>query len=307
MDKIALSDHSLGYIYLLIAVIGWGMSTTLISFGLENFSALPFLAFRFLLALLVFTPFIVVKRLHLVVNLFQNRWVWIVGLSESMGLIFQYFGQETVSAGLSALLSLLFLVIVPFISPFIVYEKIRSYHAYGIILGLIGVIFITSEGNIENFFNGSIIGAILLLLAAFSYAIYIVSTSRVSTIEIRDIDVFSLFYVVMAIITFVSLFFAGITGTLVFPPTDAWIWIIPLTIFSTLIAFLAYFKALKTVSANTASILLILQVIIPFSIDVLFLEITYSLWIYYGSLIIVFAIIIVLVKSSQTSKKTLGD
>ena len=284
------------------------MSTTFINFGLENYSALPFLAFRFLLTFLVFSPFIILKRVNSVIKLLKNKWVWVVGLSESMGLIFQYFGQETVPAGLSALLSLLFLVIVPFISPFVVNEKIRSYHAYGIILGLLGVLMITSEGNIDNLINGSIIGAILLLLAAFSYAIYIVSTSRVSTIEIRDIDVFSLFYVVMAIITFVSIVFASISDSLIFPPSESWIWIILLTVFSTLMAFLAYFKALKTISANTASILLILQVIFPFSVDILFLEITYSLWIYFGSIIIILAILIVLVKSSQASKiKALGD
>ncbi|MHA1992229.1 MAG: DMT family transporter, partial [Candidatus Hodarchaeales archaeon] len=248
MIKKNVTDGQLGYIFIFIAIITWGLSTTLIDLGLKsNISVLSFLGFRFLLALLIFTPYILLKKLNPLINLVRNKWVWVIGLSESSGLIFQYYGQNE--------------------------EQIKKYHIYGIILGLIGVILVTSEGRIENLTSGSILGAILLLTAAFSYAIYIVATSRVTTIEINsyaiyivatsrvttieinDVDVFSLFYAVMIIITLTSLGIGGLNGELTVPPMESWIWIVLLVIFSTLIAFLAYFKALKTVPANTASIL----------------------------------------------------
>jgi drug/metabolite transporter (DMT)-like permease len=281
------------------------LSTTLIDLGLNsNISVLSFLGFRFLLALLISTPYILLKKLNPLINLVRNKWVWVIGLSESSGLIFQYYGQnEGVSPGLSALLAMLFLVIVPFIAPFIIQEQIKKYHIYGIILGLIGVILVTSEGRIENLTSGSILGAILLLTAAFSYAIYIVATSRVTTIEINDVDVFSLFYAVMIIITLTSLGIGGLNGELTVPPMESWIWIVLLVIFSTLIAFLAYFKALKTVPANTASILLILQLVIPFTIDIIFLDISYSNWIFAGAFTIVFAIVVVLIFSTRESRE----
>ncbi|MHA2103668.1 MAG: DMT family transporter [Candidatus Hodarchaeales archaeon] len=312
MIKKYVTDGQLGYIFIFIAIITWGLSTTLIDLGLKsNISVLSFLGFRFLLALLIFTPYILLKKLNPLINLVRNKWVWIIGLSESSGLIFQYYGQnEGVSPGLSALLAMLFLllamlflVIVPFIAPFIIQEQIKKYHIYGIILGLIGVILVTSEGRIENLTSGSILGAILLLTAAFSYAIYIVATSRVTTIEIKDVDVFSLFYAVMIIITLTSLGIGGLTGELTVPPMESWIWIVLLVIFSTLIAFLAYFKALKTVPANTASILLILQLVIPFTIDIIFLDISYSNWIFAGAFTIVFAIVVVLIFSTRESRE----
>jgi drug/metabolite transporter (DMT)-like permease len=300
-----VTDGQLGYIFIFIAIITWGLSTTLIDLGLKsNISVLSFLGFRFLLALLIFTPYILLKKLNPLINLVRNKWVWVIGLSESSGLIFQYYGQnEGVSPGLSALLAMLFLVIVPFIAPFIIQEQIKKYHIYGIILGLIGVILVTSEGRIENLTSGSILGAILLLTAAFSYAIYIVATSRVTTIEINDVDVFSLFYAVMIIITLTSLGIGGLNGELTVPPMESWIWIVLLVIFSTLIAFLAYFKALKTVPANTASILLILQLVIPFTIDIIFLDISYSNWIFAGAFTIVFAIVVVLIFSTRESRE----
>ncbi|MHA2336324.1 MAG: DMT family transporter [Candidatus Hodarchaeales archaeon] len=305
MIKKNVTDGQLGYIFIFIAIITWGLSTTLIDLGLKsNISVLSFLGFRFLLALLIFTPYILLKKLNPLINLVRNKWVWVIGLSESSGLIFQYYGQnEGVSPGLSALLAMLFLVIVPFIAPFIIQEQIKKYHIYGIILGLIGVILVTSEGRIENLTSGSILGAILLLTAAFSYAIYIVATSRVTTIEINDVDVFSLFYAVMIIITLTSLGIGGLNGELTVPPMESWIWIVLLVIFSTLIAFLAYFKALKTVPANTASILLILQLVIPFTIDIIFLDISYSNWIFAGAFTIVFAIVVVLIFSTRESRE----
>ncbi|MHA1991415.1 MAG: EamA family transporter, partial [Candidatus Hodarchaeales archaeon] len=86
-------------------------------------------------------------------------------------------------------------------------------------------------------------------------------------------------------------------------PMESWIWIVLLVIFSTLIAFLAYFKALKTVPANTASILLILQLVIPFTIDIIFLDISYSNWIFAGAFTIVFAIVVVLIFSTRESRE----
>lgn len=290
------SFDSKSYLFMTIAILGWGFSVPFIEFGLKNIAPLPFLSYRFILVIGILTPIMLKYRLKEFTILIKNYWVWIIGISESLGLILQYLGQESgVPAGLATLLSLCFLLFVPFLSPIILGEILKKQHGIAIVVGFIGLVFISTEGDLDNLIGGSIsfIGIILLLGAAFSYAVYIVTTSRLTTIEEDEVDTFTLFYLVLLIVAVSSSL-----GTIVFSSfttieQPVWIWLVLLVIFSTIIAFFAYFEALKGISANTASVLLLLQVIVPFFIDFVFLDRTYGIWIIAGSFLIVVAMIIV--------------
>lgn len=288
-----------------IAVLGWGLSTTFIEFGLEFIDPFPFLFYRFSLATLVLTPLIILYRRSQFFELIKNKWTWVIGLSEATGLLLQYLGQQRdVPAGLAALLSLSFIVIVPFISPFFVNEKLERSHFIAMSIAFLGVILISSEGDTKNLSGSSIIGILLLLGAAVGYAFYIVSTSRLTTIEKPDVDTFTLFYSILLIISISSL-----TSTLIFaeiekPASESIKWIILLVIFSTIIAFFAYFRALQEISANVASVLLPLQMLVPFAIDFIYLGRTYSYWVLSGSALIVVAMIIVVIQPYLENSKT---
>ncbi|MHA2112228.1 MAG: EamA family transporter [Candidatus Hodarchaeales archaeon] len=102
-----------------IAILGWGLSTTFIEFGLDFIAPFPFLFYRFGLATIALTPLVILFRFSEFLELIRNKWTWVIGISEASGLILQYLGQDRdATAGLAALLSLSFIVIVPFISPF---------------------------------------------------------------------------------------------------------------------------------------------------------------------------------------------
>ncbi len=280
-----------------IAILGWGLSSSFIEFGLDFVSPLPFLFYRFGLATITLTPLVVIFRTSEFLQLIKNKWTWVIGISEATGLTLQYLGQEReVMAGLAALLSLSFIVIVPFISPFIVNEKLEKNHVIAMSIAFIGVVFISSEGDLNNLTGSSILGIILLLGAAVGYAFYIISTSRLTTIEKPNVDTFTLFYSVLLIITLSSLVATISFSPIGAVPTEGIQWIVLLTIFSTLIAFFTYFRALQEISANVASVLLPLQVLVPFIIDFFILDRTYSLWILTGSSLIIFAMVIVVIQ-----------
>lgn len=297
---IVSKPSKISYGAMAIAILGWGLSTTFIEFGLEFIAPFPFLFYRFGLATIVLTPLVILFRISEFLELIKNKWTWVVGISEAMGLILQYLGQEQdVPAGLAALLSLSFIVIVPFISPFILHKNLEKNHLIAMSVAFIGVIFISSEGNMFNLTGNSILGIILLLGAAVGYAFYIISTSRLTTIEKPDVDTFTLFFSVLLIISLSSLI-ASLTFrqtiNLSSIPREGIQWIILLTIFSTLIAFFAYFRALKEISANVASVLLPLQVLVPFVIDFFYLGRIYSLWVLTGSFLIIIAMSIVVIQ-----------
>ncbi|MHA2501943.1 MAG: DMT family transporter [Candidatus Kariarchaeaceae archaeon] len=283
-----------GYTALTIAILGWGASPPLVEVGLKTgMPAVPYLAYRFLLAALLLTPYMLLKKQQ-TLRLFRHPLVWMIGISESMGLIFQYLGQQQqVPAGLSALLSLLFLLIVPFLSPIILGEQLRGQHLLAVAVGLVGVVLIAADGDFLGLISGSIsiLGVVLLLLAAVGYAFYIVFTSKLRQTD-ESVDTFGLFYSVLVIVAVATLILTLLQSQLVPPPTSIYPWLILLVIFSTLIAFVAYFEAMKSVSANLASVLLLSQVLVAFILEFLFLSAEYSIWIYIGGGVIVVAMII---------------
>lgn len=280
-----------------IAILGWGLSTTFIEFGLEFVAPFPFLFYRFGLATLVLTPFVLYFRRSEFIELIRNKWTWAIGLAEATGLTLQYLGQERdVPAGLAALLSLSFIIMVPFLSPIILNEKLEKNHLIAMTVAFIGVIFISSEGNVNNIMGSSFVGIMLLLGAAVGYAFYIISTSRLTTIEKPDVDTFTLFYSVLLIISLASFVTSLTFSELSSVPSEGIQWIVLLTIFSTLIAFLAYFRGAQEISANVMSVLLPLQMLVPFTIDFFVLGRTYSLWIITGSFLVVLAMVIVVIQ-----------
>ena len=281
------------YIGTLSAVLGWGLSTTFVEFGLAFIEPFLFLALRFSLAILIVSPFILVTRRSEVIKLFKTRWVYMIAFCETSGLLFQYIGQEQiyhVSAGLASLLTMMFIIIVPALSYWLLHEKFYTSHALAIILGFIGVFFIVTQGNLSNLANSSTTGVILLLLSATAYAFYQISTSKFTRDVDTNVDTFSLFYVVMILIASFSFVVSFIHSKFVVSfdvSLNAWFWIFNLAIFSTIFAFVGYFEASKGIPANTLSILLISQMLVPFFIDITILGYNYSLWVYTGGLIII--------------------
>ena len=156
------SPSSKSYIFMFIAIFGWGFSSSFIEFGLKYLNPMPFLFYRFLIAVLILSPYALLFKREAIWKLLRNKLTWIIALSESTGLTVQYFGQEKgVPAGLAALLSLLFILIVPFISPFITNEKLTKTHFIAMLVAFIGVFLISSEGDVNNLKFDSLVGVFL--------------------------------------------------------------------------------------------------------------------------------------------------
>ena len=297
--NITYNSSSKYYIASLFAIIGWGLSTSFVEFGLAYIDPYEFLALRFLLAVLIATPFILISKRNEVFQLLKSPWMYIIATCETSGLLFQYVGQLQqfdVSAGLASLLTMMFIMIVPALSYYFLKEKFTLNHAIAIVLGFIGILFIVTQGNLSNLASSSTIGVILLLLSATSYAFYQLSTSKYTREINKEVDSIAMFYAVMIAITIFSFVVSFLKSSFIFHfnvKPDAWLWIAALSIFSTIMAFTGYFYASKGIQANTLSILLISQMLVPFFVDIAILGKQYSLWVYTGGLIIVMGMIFI--------------
>ena len=287
------SNSSLiGYIGLVLAVVGWGLSASFISFGLTSINPYFFLTLRFSLAVILFSPYIILVKRDAFIKLLFNKWVWIISFFEFLGLEFQYFGQTSVSAGLATLLSLQFVLFVPFLSVKLLHEPFSKITIPSIIFALTGTLLISTNGKFTEIMNNFNIGGLFLLFSALAYSFYIIFSSKLTHNTFTNIDSSVLFFNIILGVSLFSLFPTIALSSSFSVNQSVWIWIVALAIFSTLIPSFGYFLGLKVVSANTMSLILLFQIIVPFAIDIFFLGITYSSWIIIGCMLVIGSLVI---------------
>ena len=281
-----------GYFGIVLAILGWGLSNSIIDFGLKSINPYFFLTLRFLLAMLLFFPYILVFKWQIFIKCFLNKWIWIIGFFEFLGLEFQYFGQQYVPAGLATLLSLQFILFVPLLSYKFLNEKLSRISLISIFIALSGTFLISTNGNFSNFFYNFNIGGFFLLLSAFSYSLYLIASSYFTKKSEQAIDSSVMFFSIILVISLFSFVPSIYFSSSFTVDSSVWIWVIALAIFSTLIPFFGYFEGLKVISANTMSLVLLLQILVPFAIDILFLGIIYSNFIIFGSFLIITSLLL---------------
>lgn len=285
-----------GYFGIILAILGWGLSNSFIKFGLDNINPYFFLSLRFIVAGIIFTPYIILFKRKIFIQYLSNKWIWIIAFFEFMGLEFQYFGQQFVSASLATLLCLQFVVIVPILSIKFLNEPVSKVTIASTIFALSGTYFISTNGDFSDFFINLNVGGLVLLLAALAYSLYLIVSSHFTTNIDTSIDSSVMFYNIIVGIALFSLIPTISFSSSYTIDSSVWIWIIALATFSTLVPFFGYFLGLKVVSANTMSLVLLFQITVPFAIDIFFLGITYSYWIIVGSFLILSSLIVVAVK-----------
>ncbi|NVM38203.1 MAG: DMT family transporter [Candidatus Lokiarchaeota archaeon] len=297
------------YLYITLAIICWGLSNTFVELGLNSIPSFPFLFYRFAISAIILTPIIMAKKHKQIIHLLKNKFIWLLGIFESLGLMFQYIGQELqIPAGLATLIVLIYAIFVPFISWVVLKHKIKLYHLIAVIISFIGIFFILSNESLELLGNWSlsILGIIMLITSALFYGLYITYTSYIQNSYNNTLDSVSIFYVVLVIVALFSTISMIFTRSFVIPTPETWIWLICLVFISTIIAFYTYFLSMRTLSANQVSLLLLLQVIVPFTIEILIYGRFYNLYVTIGIIILfssVFLSSFISYKTGKTNRK----
>ena len=285
-----------GYLAIAITIIGWGIAPTIVEIGLKSIDPMNFFMYRFLFAVIILSPFILYTRINSIVLLLKNKWTLIVAFSQVVGLLLQYISQKYMAAALSAVITFSFsyAFLVPFLAILLLKDKFVKKHLVYASISFIGVFLIATNGFEKNL-NAELIGIILALLASVGFGFYIVSTSRLTTKEFENVDSLALLYIVMVINTIGGLITGIITvGSIPILQMDTLFYTLVLSIFSTIIAYVFYFEALKKIPANKAAVLLILQSVITFFFDFILFSRIVGQWQILGSVLIIVSAYLVL-------------
>lgn len=159
------------YSLLLFAAAAWGSGFAVTKGALDQLPPLVIMALRFGMATLIMLPF-VYRRLRA-----ASRRIWLIGLPIGLfvflGHLFQFLGMQYITAGESAFLSAVYVVLVPFIVWGLRGARPSGRHIAACCLCLLGVGVISLDGSLTA---GA--GEWLTLLGGICFALQIACISR---------------------------------------------------------------------------------------------------------------------------------
>ncbi|MFN0158246.1 MAG: DMT family transporter [Bacteroidota bacterium] len=158
---------------LLATTIVWGSTFVVVKIGLEEFSAFLFVAIRFLLAALFFLLFFRKKIFPMSASVARKG--SLLGLLLFIGFITQTIGLNHTTASKSAFITGMMVALVPLLQIFITRKPPKVGNIVGILLVVIGLLFLTSPE--ESAFN---FGDAITIVCAVAFAVYIVYLDVVS-------------------------------------------------------------------------------------------------------------------------------
>lgn len=239
------------YFEALFAVIVWGASFIATKIAVGQISPIAVVWLRFAMGI----PFILVAVLVRKQFAFPkgNEWLYFTLLG-FLGISFHQWlqsnGLKTAQATTTAWIVATSPAFIAILGWFILKEKLNSLQSFGIALAMIGVLVVVTKGNLETLTLGNFgtIGDILILVSSVNWAVFSILSRR----GLKDHPSTRMTFWVMTIgwlITSIA-FFAD-RSYIEIPQLDStgWVAMLFLGIFTTGLAYIAWFDALSQLPA----------------------------------------------------------
>jgi len=247
------------------ASLVWGTSFPGVEWGLRYVgNDVFFLWLRFLVASAV-TLAIVLYFRKFSFSVMREPTIWMIGGLNAAGFVMQYVGLMYTTASKTALLVDINVVAVAIISYFSFRERLNKVQLVGILAGTLGVVLVTTDKGL-SFNTGELLGDILVYLAGWSWAFFIVlskkTLARHSAIEVSSGAIAS-----CTLFLVVPVAYLMMTGADLTIEPLGWVGVVYLGIFCTSIATLLWAMGLEGVSATASATIMLVEVITALAIS----------------------------------------
>lgn len=170
------------YIYAIISVLLWSTTATVTKILLGNLDSIQILLFGSLFAVIFLFMINCIKgNLNEIKNykLKDYSKIFTIGiLGTFLYNLFLYLGINTLQASQAFIINYLWPIMTVIFACIILKERITIKTIIAIIISFIGVIIVSSNGNLLNIEKSSIIGTIYCILAAISYGLFSVLNKK---------------------------------------------------------------------------------------------------------------------------------
>ncbi len=166
---------------LFLAALCWGLAPVATRYLLAYFAPLQLVLARFLIAIILFLPLLWPLRTHRW-TVKKLAWAVFCGLTSVVGYnVTVTYGLRTIPAGVAGLLIASEPIWILLIAALVLREKISWTVLAGLLLALAGIVLLLSQETLGAAWNlATLIGVLLVLLAALMWSIYTVAVRSLS-------------------------------------------------------------------------------------------------------------------------------
>ncbi len=250
---------------LLVVLSGvlWGTSFVAIKAGLEYVDVFWFAFLRMVLATIVGVGFLLaIGRLD--TAFLRDRSVWFLGISSGIAFLFQYLALVYTTASKTALLVNLNVIGVALLSWKMYGERFGTRGLMSLILGALGLLLLTTNGDLSQLMLGQAFGDFLALMTAVIWSFFTIVSKQVVSrrgIVVSQVSV----WVLLATAVFLAPFAMASGPSLVFQiPAVGWVFILYTAIFCTAIPYLLWNFGLTKMSATKSALILLVEILVAF-------------------------------------------
>jgi drug/metabolite transporter (DMT)-like permease len=292
-----LSNKSKAVFFTLLAGVLWGTSFPIIKIGLETIDPFTFVFWRFLVsAITIVTIMLALRKLDFKA---QNKKLLVfLGVANAAGYLLQYVAMNYTTAAKAALFINLSAIWVALLSPKLLGETFSRKKILGVLVGLMGIVFVSTNLNFSALGEGQIIADLTLIISGLTWAIFMVYNKKL-VLNSTSATFQSMTWVLL--VTFLSIApFALLAGPGFFQLSIwAWLAIFWTAIICWVLPYYLWLEGLKYLSASVSTILLLSEIVVAVILSIVILKEPITMFSTIGAFFIIAAIALVSVQDNR--------
>ena len=301
MRQPLFSSKARAIFFTILAGALWGTSFPIIKIGLNTIDPFAFLFWRFLVSCVtVVAVMLLLKKFQF--KIVDKKLVVFLGIANGAGYLLQYVGMPSTTAAKAALFINLSAMWVALLSPKLLGENFTAKKVAGVLFGLVGIVFVSTNLDFSTLSQGQVAGDGLLIISGVIWALFMVYNKKLvmnSTSATFQSMTWVLIFTLLTIVPFTVLSGPG------FFALSGWAWagIVYTAIVCWVIPYYLWLEGLKHLSASVSTVLLLSEVVVAVVASILVLREPITVFSSIGAFLIVIAIVLVSVKDNYFAKK----
>jgi drug/metabolite transporter (DMT)-like permease len=293
------SDKAKAVFFTILAGALWGTSFPIIKIGLRTIDPFTFVFWRFFVSCIVLLMvMLLLKKIEF--KIVNKKLLIFLGISNALGYLLQYIAMPYTTAAKAALFINLSAIWVALLSPKLLGEKFSPKKVAGVLFGLAGIVFVSTNLDFSSLTQGQTAADVLLIISGLTWAIFMIYNKKLVT---NSTSATFQNMTLVLIFTFLSIAPFSVLAGPGFFALDGWAWtaIVWTAIVCWVLPYYLWLEGLKHLSASTSTILLLSEIIVAIVASIIVLREPVTTFSTIGAFLIVIAIALVSVRDRKTN------
>lgn len=290
--------------YTILAGALWGTSFPIIKLGLADTDPFAFVFWRFFVSALVLVLIMLTLR-KLDFKVIDKRLLLFLGIANAAGYLLQYAAMGYTTAAKAALFINLSAMWVALLSPKLLGERFSKMKIVGVVFGLFGVVFVSTNLDFSSLVGGELLADLTLVVSGVTWAVFMIYNKKWLSSSASTSATFQTMTWVV-IFTFLSIApFGFLAGPRFFALSgSAWLGVVWTAVVCWVIPYYLWLEGLKHLSASTSTVLLLSEIVMAVLLSIVILKEPVTVFSTIGAFLIVIAITLVSVQGKKGKSPT---